>query len=186
MERPSYRALLPALAALLAAASEVGCHHRLPSVAPASETPVGFTPPMVYPDIDWKSSLEEARALSADEHKPLVIFVRAAWSKASVIMDSTVWKDERVLSQAGRFICARVDLTPEYGDAIPDTLKALDVSSVPTTLIVTTDGRVVGRFISGTAHASDVAAAMKAAQLPPGPPSSGPSPMPAMPRDHHE
>ena len=67
---------------------------------PPSNNAVRFDAPPSYPDIVWIDSIDEARARAADEHKPMIIFVRAAWSKASVDMESTIWRDDRILALA--------------------------------------------------------------------------------------
>jgi hypothetical protein len=140
-----------------------GCHHRVSAnePVPSGGGVVAYDPPPRYPDIEWTSSVEEGRARSADEHKPMLLFVRAAWSKPSVDMDMTVWQDARVLAEARRFVAVRVDLTAAYdGQQVPDALKPFDVTGVPTTIVVTSRGQIVGRFGTGKARAIDVAKAM--------------------------
>ncbi len=146
----------------------VACSHKpppdpLPQGAPA---PFVYEPPPNYPPIEWINSIAEARARAADEHKPLIVFVRAAWAKGSVDMDSTVWSDARVLKEAPRFVALRVDVTESYAKdkKMPPALADFVVETIPTTIVVTSDGRVTGRFAEGTAHAADVAKAMREAK----------------------
>jgi thiol:disulfide interchange protein len=96
----------------------------------------------------------------------MLLFVRAAWDKSSVIMDSTIWNDARVLKEAPRFVALRVDVTESYAKEkkLPAELDPYLVESVPTTIVMTSDGRMVGRFKAGTAHAADVAKAMQDAK----------------------
>jgi len=163
------RVMLVAFAPLAAAALSIallGCHHGhvIDTPTRVSQAPVPFDPPPNYPEIVWTGSLAEARTRAADEHKPMIVFLRAAWSKPSVTMETTIWRDARVLAEAGRFVALRVDLTPYYGTPLPDELSPYDVKTVPTTLIVATDGRILGRFESGGARPARVAAAMRDAQ----------------------
>jgi thiol:disulfide interchange protein len=125
-----------------------------------SQPTMPFRPLPTYPDIAWLESIPEARARAAEDHKPLLLFVRAAWSQPSVMMDSTIWHDARVLAEAPRFVALRVDLTGAYGDPMPETLKDFLIEGVPTTIVVATDGHVTGRFAAGAARAADVAKAM--------------------------
>lgn len=125
---------------------------------------VPYVPPPRYPEIDWMGSLEEARVEAADAHKPLLIFVRAAWSQPSVVMDTTIWHDSRVLAEAGRFVAARVDLSKNYDGSIPDSLKDFDIKEIPATIIISSDGKILGRFLKGKARPSEVAAAMRDAR----------------------
>jgi thiol:disulfide interchange protein len=138
------------------------CGHERPAndPVPSSNGVVPYEPPPQYPEIAWIGTLEEARARAADEHKPMIVFVRAAWSKPSVVMDTTVWQDARVLAEAGRFVALRVDLTPSYEGLVPDSLKDYDIRSVPTTLIVSSSGQITGRLGVGKATAAEVAKAM--------------------------
>ena len=131
---------------------------------PPSNNAVRFDPPPNYPDIVWINSIDEARVRAADEHKPLIIFVRAAWSKASVDMDSTVWRDDRVLALAPRFVALRVDLTGSPDGIVPDSLAPFDIRGVPTTMIVSTEGKILGRFGKGMARPADVAQSMSLAK----------------------
>ncbi len=132
-------------------------------IAPRSP-PAVFEPPKAYAPIDWIESFEEARARARDEHKPMILFVRAAWAKASIDMEQTIWGDARVLAEAGRFIPLRVDLTDSYGKRIPKTLEPYTIESIPTTLLFDSGGNVVARFEAGVARAKDVAMAMHEAK----------------------
>lgn len=158
-------ALLGPLLALLAPLGTAACAHRPPVNRPIPDSaPVPFDPPEDYPEITWVSSLEEGQTIAADQHKPIVLFVRAAWSRPSVIMDATIWNDGRIRAEARRFICIRIDRTSEYGRPIPDSLKAVLVEGVPTTVVMASDGHVTGRFVAGTARATAVADAMREAK----------------------
>jgi thiol:disulfide interchange protein len=159
-------ALSPAPLALLAPLALAGCasHYSRDQPVPAAPWPVKFDAPAVYPDIVWETSLVEARARAVDEHKPLLLFVRAAWSRPSVLVEATVFKDGRVLAEAQRFVAVRIDRTKDYGDPMPDALKELFVEKVPTTVVITSDGRVTGRFVEGKGSAAEVAEAMHEAK----------------------
>jgi thiol:disulfide interchange protein len=155
-----------AVVAFLALAAAPACQHRptLDDPVVPSRNAVGFEPAPDYPDIVWTSSLEEARAQAAEEHKPMILFVRAAWSKASVVMDSTVWHDPRVLAEAQRFVALRVDLTSEYDQQVPAAYKDFDIRGVPTTILVSSKGQILGRFGMGQGNAKDIAASMRVTQ----------------------
>ena len=158
------RVALASFPFLLALPLSACARHYSNDSVQVSQNLVAFDPPGTYPDIAWTSSLEEGRVRAADEHKPLIVFIRAAWSRSSVLMESTIWKDGRVLSEAPRFIAVRVDLTSAYGAPIPDFLKDYDVKNVPTTLIISSEGKILGRFTEGKAKTVTVAAAMRDAK----------------------
>ena len=165
------RAASLALAAAMTAPS-AGCNHTRPPsetrVPLESESersmPMGdmFDPPPPIAEVAWIESPAEARARAADEHKPLIVFVRAAWAQPSVTMDQTIWRDARVLRASMRFIALRIDLTPYVDHTPTEIVRDYGVESVPTTLIIASDGTVVGRYAAGVARAADVAAAMQA------------------------
>ncbi len=145
------------------------CHRAeepLPRV-PHEDAPE--TPPVLFerPPVDeiaWLDSPAEARARAADEKKPLLVFVRAGWSSPSVTMDQTIWKDARVLRESVRFVALRIDLTHDIAK-IPDAIAHdFGVESLPTTLVIASDGTVVGRYAAGVARAADVAEAMRRAR----------------------
>jgi thiol:disulfide interchange protein len=154
------RAVFFSLAAL--AVSSAACGHEPvpPAEPPHGGTPFSYEAAPSYPPIAWIPSVGEARARAAEERKPMIVFTRAAWSKASVVMDLTIWHDSRVLAEAPRFIAMRVDLTDLYGKPIPASLADYAIESIPTTLIVSSEGKVIARFGAGVARAADVASAM--------------------------
>jgi len=130
-----------------------------PASEPAASIALDDRPPI--DEIRWITSSEEAQARSGEEQRPLLVFVRASWSEPSVVMDQTIWGDARVLREAPRFIALRIDLTFGSNKRVPDALtKQYGVETVPTTLVVNTDGSVVARFGIGTARAAEVAKAM--------------------------
>jgi thiol:disulfide interchange protein len=153
---------LAALATLASLPSCAGKHIENTPVPAGSAVP--FEPPPAYPDIDWSESLQEGRARAAEENRPLLLFVRAAWARPSVIMDATIWKDDRVLAEAPRFVAVRIDLTGNYGKPMPTWLSEFTVDSVPTTIVMGSDGHITGRFVAGVARAADVAKAMQQAK----------------------
>jgi thiol:disulfide interchange protein len=161
------RASLEPIFATLAFAL-VACSHAAPPVSgrePAEPSgPVTIDAPPLFADIVWIDSPAEARARAGDEHKPLLVFVRSSWSQPSVVMDQTIWKDARVLREAPRFVAMRIDLTNDYQHLPQDLVKEYGIESIPTTLVVNTDGSVVARWGEGLARPADVAAAMQRAK----------------------
>ena len=79
-------------------------------------------------------------------------------------MDSTIWQDARVLAEATRFVALRVDLTPNYDGQVPDAYKDYDIRGVPTTIVVSSTGQILGRFGMGQARSAEIAAAMREAK----------------------
>jgi thiol:disulfide interchange protein len=131
---------------------------------PAAGAPVTIDSPQAYPEIAWIGSPAEARARAADEHKPILVFVRSSWSKPSVVMDQTIWHDARVLREASRFVAMRIDFTADYQHLPEAIVKEYGIESVPTTIVFNTDGTMVARWGVGLARPADVAEAMHKAQ----------------------
>jgi thiol:disulfide interchange protein len=160
MRRPLVQTLLSAVALALFACGP----RNINDVPVPNDSFVPFAALPSYPDIAWLESVTEGRARAAEDHKPLLVFIRAAWSQPSVLMESTIWRDARVLAEAPRFVAVRVDLTNAYGQPMPESLKDFNVEGVPTTIVLASDGHVTGHFAAGTARAPDVAAAMREAK----------------------
>lgn len=160
------RASIASIAALAAITCAPACGHAPPPAAAPMETPGSMIADTVPIDeIAWVASSSEAQARASEEHKPLLVFVRAAWSTPSVIMDSTIWQDSRILREAPRFIALRIDVTNLAKKQVPDDLvKEYGIETIPTTLVVNTDGSVVARFGLGLARAADVSEAMHKAR----------------------
>ena len=75
-----------ALLALVLAA----CGPRNINDVPVPKEPfIPFAPLQTYPEIAWLESVPEARARSAEDHKPLLLFVRAAWSQPTRLVLTT-------------------------------------------------------------------------------------------------
>jgi hypothetical protein len=59
----------------------------------------------------------------------------------------------------------KVDLTKYYGAPIPDFLKEnYDVQSVPTTIVISSEGKILGRLGKGTARVKYIVSAMRDAK----------------------
>jgi thiol:disulfide interchange protein len=145
------------------------CGHAAPppsSPEPASGAGPAVTidSPQAYPEIAWIGSPAEARARAADEHKPIVVFVRSSWSKPSVVMDQTIWRDSRVLREASRFVAMRIDFTADYQHLPEAVVKEYGIESVPTTIVLNSDGTMVARWGAGLARPAEVAEAMHRAR----------------------
>ena len=154
-------------ATAIAGALVIGCTHappRMPAI-PEPYAPIALDPPPPIDAITWIGSAGEARARAADEGKPLLVFVRASWSEASVVMDQTIWRDARVLREAPRFVALRIDVTDLTMKRVPEDLaRDYGIETIPTSVVVNTDGTIAARFGAGVARAADVADAMHRAK----------------------
>lgn len=152
---------------ILAFVALAGCARKppRPPAIPEPYAPIALDAPPPIDHIAWIGSAGEARARAADEGKPLLVFVRASWSEASVVMDQTIWRDTRVLREAPRFVALRVDVTDLTMKRVPeDIARDYGIETIPTSVVVNADGTIVARFGAGVARAADVAEAMRNAK----------------------
>jgi thiol:disulfide interchange protein len=90
--------------------------------------------------IHWETSELDARARAKAAHLPLIVYLRADWSAASLRQERAIWTDARVLEATRRFVLLRIDLSDVEGggDAY---LAKYGVLVVPTTIVYDSEGR---------------------------------------------
>lgn len=104
------------------------------------------------PPIAWETSEPDARDRSKRRSQPLLVYLRADWSAASLREERDVWTDPRVAAEARRFVALRIDLSSTAGDA-DGYLSRYGIDVVPTTVVF--DGS--GRRVAALAGEIDVA-----------------------------
>lgn len=92
--------------------------------------------------IAWHNDLQAAARQSAAQHKPLLVVVGARWCGPCHKMQSETFPNPAVAARISRnFIPVKID-----ADAQAAAVAKLQVDSFPTVLVISPEGRVVGRM----------------------------------------
>jgi thiol:disulfide interchange protein len=97
--------------------------------------------------IAWLDSYEKAVELAKTQQKPLMVDVMADWCSICKRMDAEVYTRADVAASAARFVPVKVD-----GDKRPELKKQFSVSGYPTLVLLTPDGKEVGRVRGGVPY----------------------------------
>ena len=105
-------------------------------------------PAFSFAQIDFKHiSLEEGKALSKKENKPLFVDVFAVWCGPCKQMANTTFKNEEIVKYYNEhFICIKIDGEKEDG---PKVMRDYEIAAYPTLLYFSPDGNVANRFVGG-------------------------------------
>jgi len=109
----------------------------------ASETPP--PEPAAPKEIQWISSEPEGLALARQAQKPIMIDFYADWCLPCVEMDRKTFTDPRVISELGRFVSIRVDLTESTEEGTRLTEK-YSVAVIPTIAFFSPTGELLSEF----------------------------------------
>lgn len=94
----------------------------------------------------WMESFEEARALAQQKKIPLLLHFEADWCGACRIMSSAVMSQDTVLRHLGVSVVAvRIN-----ADRHPDLISRYGIKSLPTEVVLSTDGSELRRYVGGT------------------------------------
>lgn len=134
-----------ALMALFVAVS-VASTDALDQKGAATEVTVSHADSGMSPEKGWHHSFDDARTAAEKNGLPLLIHFEADWCGACRTMESTVLRQAPVLERFGASVVAvRIN-----ADKDPDLISRFSVSSLPTEVIVSPDGRELGRYVGGT------------------------------------
>jgi thioredoxin 1 len=102
--------------------------------------------------IAWQSSLQQAMTLSRQTGKPILADFSATWCPPCQAMKHDSWPDPHVRDLANaNYIPLAIDI-----DQDQETASRYNISSIPTVMILSTDGQV-RRSNTGFLSASDLA-----------------------------
>lgn len=95
-------------------------------------------------EIVWQRDVEQATRAAGRLNKPLLVEVSAVWCGYCVKMQQTTFRDEQVVKNInGCFVPVALD-----ADADERTVNALGVRSLPATIVLSSDGKVL-KHIAG-------------------------------------
>ena len=90
----------------------------------------------------WLVSFDEAKKLSIEKNIPIVLHFEAVWCGACRTMDSAVLSQQEVISHLGRTVIGvRID-----ADREPGLIAKYGISSLPTEVVIGSDGVELARY----------------------------------------
>ncbi len=96
--------------------------------------------------VAWQSSLEAGLAAAKSQGKPALVDMRADWCVACVELEKETWPAPSVQAWLGTVVPVRLDVTKNT-DADQAIMKAYGVRGLPTVLLISPEGRELGRFV---------------------------------------
>lgn len=97
--------------------------------------------------VEWLNDYETALAMAREQGKPLMVDVMADWCSICKRMEAEVYTRADVAASAGRFVAVKVD-----GDRRPELKEKFDVSGYPTLVLLSADGKELGRVRGGVPY----------------------------------
>jgi thiol:disulfide interchange protein len=88
----------------------------------------------------WEHDEPEARERARRQHLPLLVYLRAEWSVASLELERGIWSDPAVRRAARRFVAVKIDVSDAEADA-EFWARRYGARGVPTTVLVDGEGR---------------------------------------------
>jgi thiol:disulfide interchange protein DsbD len=96
--------------------------------------------------LQWLTSEVDGAKLASLEHRPLIVDFGAEWCGACKELTSYTFADEKVRSEAGRFVAVRVDATDEENPQISAAKDKYRVVGLPTVVVMDSRGQERVRF----------------------------------------
>ena len=171
-------ALFVALTALVALAGGAGCAPARASARPLAVVTVDLGAEAPKPSLApsavgasaapervmaWLDDADSARERAKRDGRPMLVFIRADWSVASLAAERDIWTEPRVVEAARRFLPVRVDVTETSNDDADGELARWDVTAVPAILVFDGDGRRVAS-LSGPVELVPLLATLSSAE----------------------
>ncbi len=96
--------------------------------------------------LEWLTSEVDGAKLASAEHRPLIVDFGAEWCGACKELTSHTFADEKVRSEAGRFVAVRVDATDEDDPQVNAVKDKYRVVGLPTVVVMDSRGQEKVRF----------------------------------------
>ncbi len=96
--------------------------------------------------LQWLNSETDERRLAQTKHRPLIIDFGAEWCGACKELSSHTFADDRVRSEAGRFVAVRVDATDEDDPQVNAMKGKYKIVGLPTVVVLDSQGNGQARF----------------------------------------
>ncbi len=113
-------------------------------------------------DQDMLAFVEQSRQRAVSEGRPVLLDFTADWCTACKEIEVGTFPDERVQSEAGRFVSLKLDMTDDADPAVAKTQQDFDIHGLPTLILIDSTGEEVKRFYGTVVAAEQLVEAMKA------------------------
>ncbi|MCA9729796.1 MAG: thioredoxin fold domain-containing protein, partial [Candidatus Eisenbacteria bacterium] len=115
-----------------------------------------------HPGLEWVMDDVEGHSLAGAEGRPVVMDFYADWCAACKELDHKTWVDDRVRTEADRFVAIKMDFTKQT-DETRQKMESYEVKGLPTVIFYDSSGEEVDRFF-GFRDADNVLALMQGVQ----------------------
>lgn len=130
--------------ALLVAVSTGVALAQQPQQQPADKPAAADKAEEEKPGINWMTDIEKARALAAENNKPLLVYFTAAWCGPCRTMKSSVFPDAKVVAAFENFNAVMIDEA-----ANRELLPKHNIEAFPTFVVLDGKGREAARATGG-------------------------------------
>jgi len=96
--------------------------------------------------LEWLSSEADGLKLAQTEHRPVIVDFGAEWCGACKELTTHTFADDKVRSEAGRFVAVRVDATDEDDPQVNAIKGKYKVVGLPTVVVLDSHGKEQARF----------------------------------------
>ncbi len=96
--------------------------------------------------VAWQSSLEAGLAAAKSQGRPALVDMRADWCVACVELEKETWPAPPVQTWLGTVVPIRLDMTKNT-EADQAVMRTYGVRGLPTVLLISPEGKELGRFV---------------------------------------
>ncbi len=115
-----------------------------------------------HPEIAWQAGGAAEIDAAMASGGPVIIDFTADWCIACKELDKLTFSDPAVVAEARRFTALKVDCTRSADDAVKEVQRRFQVSSLPTVLLVDSQGRIAaGETVRGFVDAEELLRRMR-------------------------
>ncbi len=96
--------------------------------------------------LEWLTSEADGLKLAEAQHRPVIVDFGAEWCGACKELTTHTFADDKVRSEAGRFVAVRVDATDEDDPQVNAIKGKYKVVGLPTVVVLDSHGKEQARF----------------------------------------